>query len=154
MGLVWFVLSVFIYRYIKCTSKVHCSVRLCLWVRVCMRVCMCACMCLAMASASLAAGISQSTDRTCCLSGRRVAIVTLSASLRCFWETIPHPNQPVWVPATGHSSFFLLSRLPVRFFSSTCLFFASSPLWTHSRGSGWDRWPHSALWGGKKKRIN
>lgn len=105
-----------------------------------------------MASASLAAGISQSTDRTCCLSGRRVAIVTLSASLRCFWETIPHPNQPVWVPATGHSSFFLLSRLPVRFFASTRLFFASSPLWTHSRGSGWDRWPHSALWGGKKKK--
>lgn len=66
----------------------------------------CICLCLAMASARLAAGISQNGDRTRCLSGRRVAIVTMSASLRCFWETIPHPNQPVWVSAAGRSSFF------------------------------------------------
>lgn len=55
--------------------------------------------CLAVASASLAAGISQSRNRTYCLSCRRVAIVTLSASLRCFWESIPHTNWAVWVPA-------------------------------------------------------
>lgn len=78
------------------------------------------CVCLAMASASLAAGISQSRDRTCCLSGCRVAMVTMSASLRCFWETIPHPIQPVWEPATGHSFFFFFlisSSLTVGVFS-------------------------------------
>ena len=118
---------------------------------------MCVCLyvsvrvCLAMASASLAAGISQSRDRTCCLSGRRVAIVTLSASLRCFWETIPHPNQPVWVPATGHISFF---PLPVASLSVSfpffCLFSPSSSLWTQSEVSGCNRWPRSALWGTEK----
>lgn len=72
----------------------------------CQTRCICLCLCLAMASARLAAGVSQNGDRTRCLSGRRVAIVTMSASLRCFWETIPHPNQPVWVSAAGRSSFF------------------------------------------------
>lgn len=85
---------------------------------------MCVHVCLTVASASLAAGISQSTDRTCCLSGRLVAIVTLSASLRCFWETIPHPNQLVWVLATGASYL----TVPVRHFSFYVLLFASSPL--------------------------
>lgn len=68
---------------------------------VCLRGRECVRLCLTMVSTRLAAGISQCRDRTCCLSGRRVAIVTLSASPRCFWETIPHPNWPVWVSATG-----------------------------------------------------
>ena len=91
---------------------------------------LCHSVCVCVASASLAAGISQSRDRTCCLSGRRVAIVTLSASLRCFWETIPHPNQPVCVPATGHSSpFFPLSAATLFIsFPVFCLFFPSSSL--------------------------
>lgn len=112
------------------------------------------CVCVDMASASLAAGISQSRDRTCCLSGRRVAIVTLSASLRCFWETIPHPNQAVWVPATGHSSFFSPSqqRPCPPLFPFLCLLSPSSSLWTQSESSGSNRWPRSALWGrGKNK---
>lgn len=50
--------------------------------------CVYMCVCVLKASASLAVHISQSRDRTCCLSGRRVAIVTRSASLRCFWETV------------------------------------------------------------------
>lgn len=74
------------------------------------------CVCLAVASASLAAGISQSRDRTCCLSACRVAIVTTSASLRCFWETIPHPDRPVWVPAKGCSFFFFLPSRSTDFF--------------------------------------
>lgn len=74
----------------------------------------------AMRSASMAACISQSRNRTCCLSGCRVAIVTPSASLRCFWETISHPAAPVWASATGHR------KLSVYFFSSLLLNFIFS----------------------------
>lgn len=99
----------------------------------CQTHCICLCLCLAMASARLAAGISQNGDRTRCLSGRRVAIVTMSASLRCFWETIPHPNQPVWVSAAGRSSFFFSpfpNSLPVvPSFPLLCLFSSSSAVW-------------------------
>lgn len=100
---IWGLSGLFIYQCIKC---VHWPVRLTVHVYVCL--------CLVMASARLAAGISQSRGRTCCLSDRRVVIVILSASLRCFWETIPHINHPVWVSATGHSSLFsILSSLLV-----------------------------------------
>lgn len=111
--------------------------------------CVCLCICLATASTRLAAGISQSRDRTCCLSGRRVAIVTLSASLRCFWETIPHQNQAVWVSATG-LLFFLPSSLPVCFIPFFCLFSPPSSYWTQSEDSGCNCWPHSALCGRTK----
>lgn len=95
--------------------------------------CVCLCICLATASTRLAAGISQSRDRTCCLSGRRVAIVILSASLRCFWETIPHQNQAVWVSATGHGSFFFFpaASLSVLFSSLVCSLL--HPLIEHSQ---------------------
>lgn len=97
MGAIWL-----FYQCLKCVGFIGLSDSL----YKCVCECVCVCLRLAMASARLAAGISQSRDRTCCLSGRRVAIVTLSASLRCFWETIPHPNQPVWVSAAGRGSFF------------------------------------------------
>lgn len=90
----------FICQKTKCARRVRCCVRRHMYVRV------------AMLSASMAACISQSRDRTCCLSGCRVAIVTPSASLRCFWETISHPAAPVWASATGHRN------LAVYFFSS------------------------------------
>lgn len=105
MGPVWLLF----YQFLKCVGFIGLSDSLY------------TCVCLAMASARLAAGISQSRDRTCCLSGRCVAIVTLSASLRCFWKTIPHPNQPVWMSAAGRGSFFpfpaslLFSFLPLCF---------------------------------------